>query len=743
MNEIEVVLKESGSTAELMKDFNLFQGCYHNVQISVWVPKSILYASETAGAFSNAVKIGAILTTPKGNKVTTKSYFLDYVKDELREGKPYSVYTRLLPKEFASVSGTQTVVANVLNMHGSDGNPTMVSVTTSQQAFLEVLPSAYLGDDETIEQSTADELNGAINALAERVTTNENDISAIETVNETQNGNIATNTQDISDLRTDVEYLYENMITGEDYIGQMTGKALPTNEELEAFVTANTNPPRASKNGDVVIFILDIPSGTDKNYKYTKTGSGWVGYEIPPVETAGNGTLGIVEGTYGLGLSNEVLVDIAGGQIVGLYYKDTNGVYQNATTQLNTLGWNITRILNGDVSVGLARSAVSDGNGNQIATTYMTNAEGATKAYVQDYALPKSFNDVYYISSAGYVETVPTTPPSGIQFTQTVAAIGAAEIFTVERELQAAYEFSQRNSTVNNIWVASTAGGVLEFKLTTQVKPAGAADWINLSVQLSGEIEVAANTVTRLNFSSNFLALQSNEISLEIGDGFRQIFELVTTDTVSRTISVYSNEIYPSDFVLNSATTTYNVNTLGEPAEVFVAASQFTQNASTGLYEATVPQSAHKQPIGSKYIIQGAYQYQGGTYRAVGLDYSIDSGGDITVFSSYPEDYRILIASAVQNDTKQTLRLINPASLTGLSYAAYGAVEITQTTAQEGALTLPAPESKECFTEVFVINATASTQSITVNGKAIAGGTGVQFKWTGKWYAGGSYAVAE
>ena len=79
MNEIKIYLKTSGSFAELYKDFNLYQGCYRNSQISVYVPRSILYAN-AENTFANLVKVGGILTAPNGTKLTTKSYYLDYVK---------------------------------------------------------------------------------------------------------------------------------------------------------------------------------------------------------------------------------------------------------------------------------------------------------------------------------------------------------------------------------------------------------------------------------------------------------------------------------------------------------------------------------------------------------------------------------------------------------------------------------------------------------------------------------------
>ena len=45
MNEIKIYLKLSGSTAELYKDFNLYQGSYRNGQITIYVPSAIMYSN--------------------------------------------------------------------------------------------------------------------------------------------------------------------------------------------------------------------------------------------------------------------------------------------------------------------------------------------------------------------------------------------------------------------------------------------------------------------------------------------------------------------------------------------------------------------------------------------------------------------------------------------------------------------------------------------------------------------------
>ena len=81
MNEIKIYLKPSGSLSYLYKDFDLYEGCYRNSQLTVFVPKSLLYENEN-GTFVNLVKTGAILTAPNGSKLTTKSYYLDYEREQ-------------------------------------------------------------------------------------------------------------------------------------------------------------------------------------------------------------------------------------------------------------------------------------------------------------------------------------------------------------------------------------------------------------------------------------------------------------------------------------------------------------------------------------------------------------------------------------------------------------------------------------------------------------------------------------
>lgn len=167
MNEIKIILKESGSVADLYKDFNLYQGCFRNAQITVSVPKSLLYSVNTntveTKEITNTVLIGAILREDSGKKVTTNRYYLDYVKDVEKGGILYAVYTGLLPKEFTVYYGKITVVVNVTAVDYSDAlNPKVIQVVTSQTVQLTVEQSDYVGQEEVIDPSEMEKIYGSL-----------------------------------------------------------------------------------------------------------------------------------------------------------------------------------------------------------------------------------------------------------------------------------------------------------------------------------------------------------------------------------------------------------------------------------------------------------------------------------------------------------------------------------------------------------------------------------------------------
>lgn len=188
MNEIKIYLKPSGSIAELYKDFELYEGCYRNSQLTVFVPKSLLYENEN-GTFVNLVKTGAILTAPNGSKLTTKSYYLDYEREQTIGGVEFSVYTTLTPKEFCVYAGTQTVVVNVESIDNTNADAqTIISVTTTQTADLIVLESAYLGQDEPIDPTELDKIKATLTEIQGEIGDLPNNYVTVDT-NQTISGN--------------------------------------------------------------------------------------------------------------------------------------------------------------------------------------------------------------------------------------------------------------------------------------------------------------------------------------------------------------------------------------------------------------------------------------------------------------------------------------------------------------------------------------------------------------------------
>lgn len=169
MNEIKIYLRPSGSLAYLYKDFDLYEGCYRNSQLTVFVPKSLLYENEN-GTFINLIKTGAILTAPNGSKLTTKSYYLDYERDQTIGGVEFRVYTTITPKEFCVYAGTQTVVVNVESIDNTTPDAqTIISVTTTQTADLIVLESAYLGQDEPIDPTELDKIKATLTEIQSEI----------------------------------------------------------------------------------------------------------------------------------------------------------------------------------------------------------------------------------------------------------------------------------------------------------------------------------------------------------------------------------------------------------------------------------------------------------------------------------------------------------------------------------------------------------------------------------------------
>lgn len=380
MNTIRVYLAESGRVADLKKDFPLYQGQFQNKLLNIYVPTSILAPEfktlsqgQTISEYvaGTAVKIGMTYLARNGEIKVSKNYYMRYLKTLTYQNVEYAMFERKLPQEFTLYAGqgsnAPVLIINVVNIKTNVDPVEILSIITSQTCSLDVMASSSLDNDDAIEPSELETINARLNAIDQVLPTKQDKTDeGLNTENKTVVGainelkedvdintaNIAQNTEDIAQNKSDIDYLKRHLSQPEEYIGQMTGTTLPTNQQLNDFVMEKAG--REPKNADVIIFILQIPNATDKNYKYIYSVDGWNGYEIPPMEQASNGTYGIIEGTYNIGSTNNTIVDISGGQILNIYVKDTSGTYRNIREYINANATSLANIISGNTSVGIA-----------------------------------------------------------------------------------------------------------------------------------------------------------------------------------------------------------------------------------------------------------------------------------------------------------------------------------------------------------------------------------------------------
>lgn len=560
MNTIKIYLEESGTVADLRKDFNIYQGQYQSKLLNVYVPTSIV-------ATKCDVKIGIKHLDRSGIIKQSRNFAMRYVKDVTYNGVDYALFERLLPKEFTMYVGTDQnkprLIINVVDIT-DETNPTVLSVITCQECDLDVIPSANLYNDETLDPTALEEINAELNALNQEMAQKQDKTDILlETTSKTVVGginenkqsintnttNIASNSEQIAGLRNDISDLTARVESGENDIGQMEGDTLPTSAQLNQFVEDTVI--RATTVGDVVIFVLD--SDPKRNYKFTYYQSGWAGYELTTVSKADNNIYGLLKGTYGIDSANEVLLDINNGEVLHIWVQD-GATYRDLKEYLGANKTNIANIINGTLAVGKAASAEKDGEGNNIVNTYLTQSAGATKEYVKDYAMPKQFSNVYFITAEGY-DGLEGTNEDPI-FTETTSSVGEHQIIKgnnvssdLAMTLDADFEVSITNAYQNTFWLETSADCNVEFKLITQYQKEG-QQWTNLNIELSEQYSLTADTPTRVDFSSQFLSLGDTTVELVEGDKIRQILSVRTQTSDSITFDIYSYSTYPSTFNL-------------------------------------------------------------------------------------------------------------------------------------------------------------------------------------------------
>lgn len=480
-------------------------------------------------------------------------------------------------------------------------------------------------------------------------------------------------------LAQQAKEIAESALHGERYIGMTSVNTLENIDTVLSNYVASEG--YTLQSGDIVFVILVKPNETDVAYRYIYFGTtvGWKGYEIPSVESAGNFSKGLVQGNYTItpASGTAFMVSITNGTIDHIYiYNTTTGVFVDLPTFINSLyttsannATAITNIINGSQAVGnslklngksegaldvaTANKATNDSNNNNIVNTYQTKAEGATKAFVEAYALPKLFGNYYYLKDTTTLSD--TVPEIDINYDGTVASesVVAATPKVIFDSLT--YPSSLSTFTVNSSMsinstlcfamanIADTANTTLNLSIYVY----DGTNRTKISSYVTNTLRVTNNTKYKVDISNIFSLLGDEEVEI---DGTNNIiyFELTVTSDISGTFKLFS---LPTDYLsftrldLPSAAST-NVNYIGKPVEVNLVPADFTLDPVSGDYIASIPQLIHKQPAGACFFIDGYYNTQTGK-RYVNVDFEVDSAGNITVYFANAGTYTIVIASGV------------------------------------------------------------------------------------------------
>ena len=526
-------------------------------------------------------------------------------------------------------------------------------------------------------QTQINAVNGKIDTINSTLENNANELADHET-------RITKNTQDI-------EALQESVITGIEFIGTLTGSELPTNDELSTFVQATKG--RQPRNGDMVIFIQEIPNETDKNYRYFYSANTWDYYEIPPMEKAKNGTAGIISGTYGV-KDYSLLVDIVDGEIVQLYIKGADGSYKALTDYTNSIASiqeQITNIINGSQSVGnalklnskiesqlsvfSATQANNDRLGRDIPNTYPDKNSVYTKTESDNRFLSRAFGILWYLSNQGLLPAPPTEPATGIQFEKSFANAGTENLFaTIDHIMLGSLQLNSGNGYELLPTLAFSRAVECSVKAEIQVKKSADENYTTIGIvstnaqQFSGGENYPPVTIQGLKGNFSLIAV-GESVDLVAGDNLRINIYLTFENSTAVNVRLYSSESIKSSFNLATESITV-IESTGGMKVVEVGENAWTKIADNE-YQAVVGQATHQVAPSENLLVFARVEMTVGQYQNVELVTQTNAGGDITIFASEPLKAKVYVCGGIaKNNAMQVNDLTFNAIVTG-TYKAF------------------------------------------------------------------------
>ena len=594
MKTIKIILNDDGSVLSLSCGFQLNQYSYNDTLLNVYVPSNILENQTDLENvdYSNNVVMGMYYTLANGSQKVGNPYYFTFVKDNVViDNKLYTLYERKMPKEFTLYYGTQTYCINVVALKTTITNGVatneVVGNITSNNFELNIVRATNMVDSGIEEDTDMSTLIANVNSLLANMLLKQDKTDSLIQVSIANGSNIktdnvrlalnylnqrvaenftnaTTNTGDITQLKQDVIDINNQLLTSFRYCGSYTSPNAPTNPRLNELMTTWG---LTARNGDVIIWTWTITGGTDKSYtcRYNVNNT-WDTIEIPTVETASNTEMGLIQGNYDenlipSGTTPNILASIVGGKIVDIYYKRGN-IYHNLQVDFNGVVAELNEILIGTTSVAKSRYATYDiseensSNPTPINQKYMTNTDGATKQFVTDYALPKTFNDVYRFDFtnnklvSNSVNTIKTLPTQ----------LGSVDFgsYTIEKTSVLTFELSNKNTFTCNFY-AMFDNNITDVTFTMVIK----ANTTPIASTTSETTDFTGGTYKKVSINGDFALLGDSEITIDENVTLSVELSANITTSATNNLTIYSNTTLPSAFTLNVASSTIIINGSG------------------------------------------------------------------------------------------------------------------------------------------------------------------------------------
>lgn len=639
------------------------------------------------------------LANLKLDRVDVKQVPTGYKYNVDGEKTPYALFYNATSQvdDTATLTGSNLVYERITGTDNSITQREMFIGYTSSNDFGVWLRTIVMSANGTVTSKTDWERSNW-NELTLLIANLQTQINAINGKIDTINSTLENNANELADHETritkntqDIEALQESVITGIEFIGTLTGSELPTNDELNTFVQATKG--RQPRNGDMVIFIQEIPNETDKNYRYFYSANTWDYYEIPPMEKAKNGTAGIISGTYGV-KDYSLLVDIVDGEIVQLYIKGADGSYKALTDYTNSIASiqeQITNIINGSQSVGnalklnskiesqlsvfSATQANNDRLGRDIPNTYPDKNSVYTKTESDNRFLSRAFGILWYLSNQGLLPAPPTEPATGIQFEQSFANAGTENLFaTIDHTMLGSLQLNSGNGYELLPTLAFSRAVECSVKAEIQVKKSADENYTTIGIvstnaqQFSGGENYPPVTIQGLKGNFSLIAV-GESVDLVAGDNLRINIYLTFENSTAVNVRLYSSESIKSSFNLATESITV-IESTGGMKVVEVGENAWTKIADNE-YQAVIGQATHQVAPSENLLVFARVEMTVGQYQNVELVTQTNAGGDITLFASEPLKAKVYVCGGIaKNNAMQVNDLTFNAIVTG-TYKAF------------------------------------------------------------------------